>query len=93
MEIIIEDYWIYFEEANKIFYFWGFLWLEGMKEYQFIMNIMLEILFDCSELIINLEGLEFFNSFGISMLFMFVMKVWGKEDISLVFKGFKNIFW
>lgn len=93
MEIIIEDYWIYFEEVNKIFYFWGFLWLEGMKEYQFIMNIMLEILFDCSELIINLEGLEFFNSFGISMLFMFVMKVWGKEDISLVFKGFKNIFW
>jgi hypothetical protein len=93
MEITTEDYRIHFEEANNTLYFRGFLRLEGMKEYQPIMNTMLEILADCSELIINLEGLEFLNSSGISMLSMFVMKVRGKEGTSLAFKGSKNILW
>ncbi|AIE74342.1 MULTISPECIES: hypothetical protein [unclassified Synechocystis] len=93
MEITTEDYRIYFEEENNTLYFRGFLRLEGMKEYQPLMNTMLAILDNCNELTINLEGLEFLNSSGISMLSMFVMKVRGKEGTTLAFKGSKNILW
>lgn len=93
IEISTEDYRIYFDKEQKTIYFRGFLRLEGMKEYQPIMNTMMEILEEYPKLNINLEALEFLNSSGISMLSMFVMKVRSKEETDLTLKGSKNILW
>jgi anti-anti-sigma factor len=93
IEITTEDYRIYFDEDQKIVYFRGFLRLEGMKEYQPIMDTLLKILTEYPSIVINLEALEFLNSSGISMLSMFVMKVRGQEGKTLTFKGSKNILW
>lgn len=92
-EIITEDYHIWLEPDQKIVYFQGFLRLEGMKEYQPIIEMLLAILTDVPDLTLNLEALEFLNSSGISMLSMFVMKVRGQTGTSLTLRGAKSILW
>jgi len=92
-DITTEDYRIWLDSDQKTIYFQGFLRLEGMKEYQPIMDNLLATLANIPDLTLNLEGLEFLNSSGISMLSMFVMKVRGQIGASLTLKGSKNILW
>jgi len=92
-EITTEDYRIWLNSDRKTVYFQGFLRLEGMKEYQPIMDNLLSILAEYPELTLNLEALEFLNSSGISMLSMFVMKARGQSETVLTLKGSKNILW
>ena len=93
LDIFTEDYRIWLESDQKTVYFQGFLRLEGMKEYQPIMDDLLATLTDIPDLTLNLEALEFLNSSGISMLSMFVMKVRGQIGATLTFKGSKNVLW
>lgn len=92
-EITTEDYHIWLDSEQRTVYFQGFLRLEGMKEYQPIMDMLLAILTDVPDLILNLEALEFLNSSGISMLSMFVMKVRGQTEATLTLRGAKSILW
>ncbi len=88
-----EDYQIWYEPKTQTFFLQGFLRLDGMAEYQYIMDAMLEAMGDASEFTINLENLEFLNSSGISMLSMFVVKVRTKKTVQLNLRGSKGILW
>jgi hypothetical protein len=92
-EISTPDYCIRYEPATTTICCQGFLRLEGMTEYQPVMEMMLQALEMSSSLTLNLESLEFLNSSGISMLSMFVVKVREKGNIQLTLQGSKNILW
>lgn len=64
-----------------------------MQEYQKIMDFLLDSLGNLPEFTVNLEGLEFLNSSGISMLSMFVVKVREGQTAQLIFKGSNKILW
>jgi hypothetical protein len=88
-----EDYQIWYESDKATWFFQGILRLEGMGEYQIIMQALLKTLDDQPEFILNLESLEFLNSSGISMLSMFVVKVREKKTVQLTLKGSSKILW
>ncbi|MFN5515254.1 MAG: slr1659 superfamily regulator [Cyanobacteriota bacterium] len=92
-EIQAEDYRIYYDPDSKTCFLTGILRLEGMQEYQKIMDFLLVHLDRLPEFTLNLEGLEFLNSSGISMLSMFVVKVRERQTVQLVFKGSGKILW
>lgn len=92
-EIQTQDYRVYYDPDSKTCFLTGILRLEGMQQYQEIMNFLLDCLDHLSEFTVNLEGLEFLNSSGISMLSMFVVKVRELQRTQLIFKGSGKILW
>jgi len=93
VELKTDDYHIWHDPETSTFFFRGFLRLEGMKEYQPIMDLMLQVVEQSSQLTINLRELEFLNSSGISMLSMFVVRVREKGSIQLGLQGSDQILW
>ncbi len=93
MEIKTDDYQIWYDSTSNTVFWKGILRLEGMKEYQPIMDVMLPIIEQASALTINLQSLEFLNSSGISMLSMIVLKIREKGNIQLTLQGSSNILW
>ncbi len=93
MEIKTDDYTIWYDADAATIFFRGFLRLEGIAEYQPIMDFLLSVMEQTSTFTINLRELEFLNSSGISMLSMFVVKVREKGDAHLVFQGSDKILW
>ena len=93
MRIETEDYQIWYDPKNSTFFLKGFLRLEGMKEYQPIMDLILELIDQSLQLTINLQDLEFLNSSGISMLSMLVVKIREKGNVQLTFQGSKKVLW
>lgn len=88
-----DDYSLIFEPDQSIVRCSGFLRLEGVAEYQPLMDLLLAALVVSPALVLNLEELEFLNSSGISMLSMFVVKIRERNDVTLTLRGSAKILW
>lgn len=93
LEIKTDDYCIRHDPASATVFLQGFLRLDGMEEYQPVMDLLLQAVEESPEFTINLRELEFLNSSGISMLSMFVVKVREKGNVKLTFQGSDKILW
>ena len=93
MEIKTEDYQAHYEPEQGRVEITGILRLNGLPEYQPIMDLLLQAVEEQAQVIVDLSRLEFLNSSGISMLSMFVVKVRGKGSINLTIQGSSQIFW
>lgn len=93
VDIKTDDYIIRDDPNTSTVYFQGFLRLDGMEEYQPIMDVLLNAVVESPVFTIDLRELEFLNSSGISMLSMFVVKVRDMGDVQLTFKGSDKILW
>jgi hypothetical protein len=93
VEIKTDDYSIWYEEATSTVLFRGFLRLDGIEEYQPVLDLLLTVVEQSPTLTLNLQELEFLNSSGISMLSMFVVKVRDRGVSQLVLQGSNKILW
>jgi len=98
MEIKTKDYHVWYDEGITTVFCKGFLRLDGMEEYQPIMDLLidaidLQVKEQQALTTLNLRELEFLNSSGISMLSMFVVKVREKGNIQLLLQGSGEILW
>lgn len=93
MEIKTNDYSVMYQPDSSTVVLQGFLRLDGMEEYQPIIDILLDAAETHSNLTIDLQDLEFLNSSGISSLSMFVVKVREKKTVQLTLKGSTRVLW
>ncbi|PPT06549.1 hypothetical protein CKA32_003551 [Geitlerinema sp. FC II] len=94
MEIKTDDYHIWYEPDTNAVYCQGSLRLSGMAEYAPIAELLDEVVDrEPSQIVLDLQGLEFLNSSGISMLSKFVIKVRHKKTIHTIVRGSKAIPW
>jgi hypothetical protein len=93
VEIKTDDYSIWHDPESSTVFFRGFLRLDGMEEYEPVMQLLLDALERSSRFHLNLRDLEFLNSSGISMLSMFVVKVREKGNVQLTLQGSDKILW
>jgi len=93
VEIKTDDYSIWYEPESSTAFFQGFLRLDGMAEYQPIMNLLVSAIEESDCFNVNLKDLEFLNSSGISMLSMFVVRVRERGNIQLVLQGSEKVLW
>ncbi|ACK69959.1 conserved hypothetical protein [Gloeothece citriformis PCC 7424] len=94
MEIQSENYHISYNPATMIVNFRGSFRLNGMKDYEPIVNFLNEVAQqEPPTIILDLQKLEFLNSSGISMLSKFIINMRKKQTSNIVVKGSKNIPW
>lgn len=93
MDIKTEEYSILHDAESNTIVIQGFLRLDGMEEYQPIMDILLGALENTQDLTIDVTDLEFLNSSGISTLSMFVVRVRERKDVHLTLKGSEAVLW
>jgi hypothetical protein len=93
MEIKTKDYSVWYDDDKATVFCVGFLRLDGSEEYQPIMDLLLKALEKQSDMTVDLQGLEFLNSSGISMLSQFVLKARQKGGVNLTFEGSDKILW
>ena len=93
MEIQGADYRVWREANPNTIYLKGLLRLSGKPEYQPISDLLEQSLTVSNTIILDLCGLEFLNSSGITMLTMFVVKVRNKGDVNLTVKGAEKVVW
>lgn len=93
MEIKTDDYTIWCDEGAASVHFKGILRLSGMNEYDPIMAFLLENLRSAEQFTLDLQGLEFLNSSGISMLTMFVIKARQQGNVDLRIQGSEKTLW
>lgn len=93
-EIQSDDYKVWYDPDTMTIYCQGSLRLSGMDEYAPIVELLNEVVEQNPSLIIlNLQGLEFLNSSGISIISRFVIKVRQKNNIKMIVKGSDTIPW
>lgn len=93
-EIKGENYSVDYEPETTTVNFQGSLRLSGMPEYAPIVNLLEQVSAQQPATItLNLQGLEFLNSSGISMLSKFVIGARKKKTIQIVVKGSHGIPW
>lgn len=93
MEIKTNDYNIWYEPDSATVFLKGFLRLDGIEEYQPVMQLLLDAMEQSPHFSLNLRDLEFLNSSGISMLSMFVVRVRERGNVQLVLQGSEKILW
>ncbi len=94
MEIQSKDFSIGYESANKTVVCQGSLRLNGVEEYEPIVQLLNDIADqDPPKIILDLRNLEFLNSSGINVISKFVIKVRQKGTIQMVVQGSKSIPW
>jgi hypothetical protein len=93
VEIKTEDYSIWYDPESATVFFRGFLRLEGMEQYQPVMDLLLQAIAQSSQFTLNLRELEFLNSSGISMLSMFVVRVREQKTVQMTLQGSDKILW
>lgn len=93
LEIKTDNYQIWYAPESSTVFFEGVLRLAGMEEYRPIMDLLMRVMEESTQVIINLKELEFLNSSGISMLSMFVIRMREKGTVHLIFKGSNKILW
>ncbi|MEA5511390.1 STAS domain-containing protein [Crocosphaera sp. UHCC 0190] len=93
-EIKGEDYRIFCDYETTIIKFEGDLSLEGVKEYQPIIELLENVASNASQQItLDLKELSFLNSSGISMLSKFVLSFRNNNQIQLVILGSDEMPW
>lgn len=93
MEIKTDEYSVLYQPDVSTVAIQGFLRLDGMEEYQPIIRLLLAASETSPTLTIDVQGLEFLNSSGISSLSMFVVKVREKGTVQLALKGSTKVLW
>lgn len=93
MEIKTEEYNIYYEPESKTVFFQGMLRLNGIEEYQPIIDILSQVGEQTSKFTLDLRQLQFLNSSGISMLSMFAIQMRQKPNVHLTLLGARKIPW
>ncbi len=94
MEIIDQDYRVSLEESTDTIVFKGSLRLGGTEEYEPIVKLLDELAAKDPECItLDLQGLEFLNSSGISMLSKFVIGIRKKNNTTIAVKASESIPW
>lgn len=88
-----DDYSLIFDAEQATVRCKGILRLEGVAEYQPLIDLLLAAIDVTPDLILNLEELEFLNSSGISTLSMFVVKIRNRGDVQLTLRGSAKILW
>lgn len=72
----------------------GSLRLSGMAEYEPIVNLLSSVAeTDTDNVVLDLTGLDFLNSSGISMLSKFVIKVRHRKTVTMSVRGSRTIPW
>ncbi len=94
MEVLGDDYKVWYDQLNQCIYCQGSLRLAGTEEYSPIVKILEYAIEQLPQKItLNLCQLEFLNSSGINILSKFVIKVRQKETISITVQGSETIPW
>ncbi|GBF81877.1 slr1659 superfamily regulator [Aphanothece sacrum] len=94
MNITTEGCTIDYDSETVTVSFKGSLRLSGMEEYQPIVDLLNNVVQEDKPVItLDLKGLEFLNSSGISMLSKFVINVRKKGSMVICVKGSKAIAW
>lgn len=93
MEIASKDYKVWYDLENATVFLKGFLRLDGIEEYQPIMDLLINSISEVPSLKIDLKELEFLNSSGISMLSMFVVEVRNKGGSEITLLGSNKVLW
>lgn len=94
MEVLGDDYKVWYDQPNQCIYCQGSLRLSGTEEYTPIIKILEYAIEQLPKKItLNLCQLEFLNSSGINVLSKFVIKVRQKETISITVQGSETIPW
>ena len=93
-EIKGEDYIVQYDANSVTIEFQGELALGGPKEYAPINTLLKQIANDKpKEMTIDLKGLSFLNSSGISMLSKFLLGMRKQKEIEIVVLGSNDIPW
>jgi hypothetical protein len=94
VEISAENYCVARDENINTISFKGSLRLSGMEEYEPIINLLDGLANqDPEQIILDLTGLEFLNSSGISMLSKFVINIRKKNSTQIIVQGSGAIPW
>jgi hypothetical protein len=94
MEIRHENYCINYDSSTTTIIFKGSLRLSGMEDYSSIADLLDQVAQQNQPLItLDLQGLEFLNSSGISMLSKFVINIRKKNTSQLLIKGSFDVPW
>ena len=95
MEIKSKNYQVWYDAATETFICKGSLRLNEMEDdYKQIGELLKYIIHqEPANITLNLQGLEFLNSLGISMLSKFVINIRKKKNIQMLVLGSKEIPW
>lgn len=93
MEITTEEYSVHYDPDTSTLFFQGMLRLNGIEEYQPIVDLLNKTVEQTSALTLDLRQLEFLNSSGISMLSMFAIQMRQKPNVELSLLGTSKIPW
>ncbi|MGB3642374.1 MAG: hypothetical protein WBA39_33040 [Rivularia sp. (in: cyanobacteria)] len=94
MQVKGENYNVWYDKNNGAINFDGALRLTGMQDYAPILKILNDVAStEPSNMVLNLQGLEFLNSSGISMLSKFVIGMRKKKSVQMKILGSNSIPW
>ncbi len=94
MEVIGDEYRVWYEPSDSAVSCQGSLRLAGMEEYAPIVDLLDNVIKkQPPQIILNLCELEFLNSSGINVLSKFVIKVRQQESIKIIVRGSEVIPW
>lgn len=94
MQVKGENYNVWYDKKNGAINFDGALRLTGMQDYAPILQLLNEIAAtEPPNMVLDLQGLEFLNSSGISMLSKFVIGMRKKKSVQMKIRGSSNIPW
>ncbi|MDJ0845270.1 slr1659 superfamily regulator [Crocosphaera sp.] len=94
MEVKTDDYCVAYHPETVAVTFQGSLRLGGMEEYAPIVELLNSVASEGHETItLDLKGLEFLNSSGISMLSKFVISIRKQKNTSITVKGSNDFAW
>ena len=94
MQVKGDNYNVWYDKNNGAINFDGALRLTGMQDYAPILKLLNEIAStEPASMILNLQGLEFLNSSGISMLSKLVIGMRKKKSVKMKILGSNSIPW
>lgn len=94
MQVKGENYYVWYDENNEAVNFDGALRLPGMQDYAPILQLLNDIAStEPTNMVLNLQSLNFLNSSGISMLSKFIIGMRKKKSVQMKILGSSNIPW
>jgi hypothetical protein len=94
MEILGDNYKVFYENNSATVNFNGSLRLNGMDEYAAILKLLNDVIeSNPPRVTLNLMHLEFLNSSGITMLSKFVIGMRSNKNVHMMILGANSIPW
>jgi hypothetical protein len=94
MEVIGDEYRVWYKPSDASIFCQGSLRLAGMDEYAPIVDLLDNVIKEKpQQILLNLCELEFLNSSGINVLSKFVIKIRQQESIKIIVRGSEAIPW